>query len=96
MNMQEITQDILRALIPEVGSVSLSNTKQYPFNDSEVIVALSAARASDSYTVQTELLSSDGEAGDVVVSGKALNGFKLAYTGSATSADIRYSVTGGY
>jgi D-serine deaminase-like pyridoxal phosphate-dependent protein len=79
----------------EKGSVVLVNTKQYPFNDSVATVALKAERADRDYFVFTEVLSAAGEVGDVIVSAKAVNGFKLAYTGSAERAEIGYQVTGG-
>jgi hypothetical protein len=81
--------------IQEKGEVVLTNTKQYPFNDSVATVALKAGRASSDYFVLAEVVDADGETGDVVVSGKAANGFKLAYTGSATRANIAYCVLGG-
>ena len=77
------------------GTVTLRNTKQYPFNDSAVTVALKRAMPDQEYTVLTELLGADGDTGDIVVSAKAVNGFKLAYTGSAREAMIRYRVLGG-
>ncbi len=78
------------------GTVTLVNTKQYPFNNSEKTVALSASRNNQNYMVYTEILSSDGEVGDIAISGKAVNGFKLAFTGSASQAVIKYCVVGGF
>jgi hypothetical protein len=75
------------------GTAILTNTKQYPFNNSAQTVALEASQAHTDYTVFTEVLSSvGGEVGDIIVSGKAVNGFKLAFTGSAAQAEIRYYV----
>jgi hypothetical protein len=78
------------------GTISLTNTKLYPFNDSVQTVALEAARENRDYIVQTEVISSAGEVGDIVISGKAVNGFKIAFTGSAKQAVIKYYVTGGF
>jgi len=72
------------------GIVNLRNTKKYPFNDSETTVALNNAFSDTDYRVYTEVVSCVGEVGDVVVSGKARNGFKIAYTGSAAKAEIRW------
>jgi hypothetical protein len=80
----------------EIGTVTLTNTKQYPFNDSERTVALARDRGAPGYFVQTEIVKTDGEVGDILISGKAVNGFKLAFTGSAKNVDIRYLVTGGF
>jgi hypothetical protein len=77
------------------GTAALKNTKQYPFNNSMQTIALQTVIDPSDYTVLTEILSADGEVGDITVSGKAINGFKLAYTGSARQAVIRYTVIGG-
>ena len=77
------------------GTVTLRNTKQYPFNDSTQTVALQKSLRDTDYTVVTELLTADGYAGDITVSDKAVNGFKLAFTGSARAAAVRYRILGG-
>ena len=82
----------------ERGRIVLVNTKQYPFNDSVTTVALKYECADRDYFVLTEVLNSAGDVGDVgdvVISGKAVNGFKIAYTGSAKQAEIAYCVMGG-
>ena len=78
----------------QFGTVQLNNTKQYPFNDSETIVALAKCRENQEYMVVTEIVDSPGEVGDILISGKAVNGFKIAYTGSASTAVIKYCVIG--
>ena len=50
---------------------------------------------STGYLVMTELVKSDGPVGDIEVSEKLVNGFKLAYNGSAKSATIKYIAIGG-
>jgi hypothetical protein len=77
------------------GLVALSNNKQYPFNDSRQTVALTSYRANQEYIVLTEVVSTTGEVGDIIISDKAVNGFKIAFTGSARQAVIRFCVTGG-
>jgi hypothetical protein len=79
----------------ETGTIVLVNTKQYPFNDSSATVCLQNERESRSYFVFTDVRDSDGAVGDVVVSGRAVNGFRVAFTGSAKRAEIGYFVTGG-
>jgi hypothetical protein len=76
------------------GDVTLTNTKQYPFNDSETIVPLGSTLGSADYIVLTQTPDC-GDAGDIIVSGRARNGFKLRYTGGAKSVRVRYVVTGG-
>ena len=43
----------------------------------------------------TEVISADGEVGNVIVTDKQLNGFKIAFTGSAKNVTIKYYVQGG-
>ena len=78
------------------GSVTLINTKQYPFNDSLVTVALTSSLDSCDYDVLTAVTESAGEAGDVIVFGKAENGFKLAFNGSSSRVVVGYRVIGGH
>jgi len=79
----------------ETGFVTLTNTKQYPFNDSEATVALGREQAGAHYAVLTEVIEADGMPERVLVYDKAENGFRLAFTGSAKSAAVRYTVIGG-
>ncbi len=79
----------------DTGTVTLTNTKPYPFNNSLTTAAFESPMDSCCYTVITEVTESSGEAGEIIVFGKAKNGFKLAFTGSATRAVIKYSVIGG-
>ena len=79
----------------EIGSVRLENSEQYPFNNSRQTVALRREQPNTTYFVLTEILCTDGEVGEVCISGKAVNGFQIAYTGSASFAELRYRVVGG-
>jgi hypothetical protein len=81
--------------ITEKGRIRLSNTKTYPFNDSVQTVALKTEQTNQDYLVVTEVLHADGEVGDIEVTGKAVNGFKIGYTGSAKNAELGYAVIGG-
>lgn len=85
-----------KARMFENGSVTLTNTLEFPFNDSQKSVALSRSRATTDYIVHAEVASATGNPGEIVVSDRLVNGFKLAYTGSASSVKINYTVTGGY
>jgi len=77
------------------GTVTLTNTKEYPFNNSVQTVALEKPLKNREYTVLTEVFGTDGDAGDIIVSDKAVNGFKIAFTGAARQAVVRYCVIGG-
>lgn len=79
----------------EVQTVTLTNTKSYPFNNSDVTVALETARNDTSYTVEATVGDHEGCVGDVTVHDQALNGFKVKYDGSATSVTITLRIKGG-
>ncbi len=80
----------------EVGQVTLTNTQAYPFNNSKITVALQKARDTLNYTVQTEIISaSGGFPGNIKISDKQLNGFKIEFDGSATTVTVKYIVRGG-
>jgi hypothetical protein len=77
------------------GTVILKNTQQYPFNNSQQTALLEIQRDNPDYIVRTEIVSSTGEVGDIIISDKAINGFKIAFTGSATQVIIKYHLSGG-
>ena len=79
----------------EVIVATLTNTKSYPFNNSQQTVSLPNIRATTDYTVDAEILEHAGEVGDIIISDKLLNGFKVRYDGSATSATIKLTIKGG-
>lgn len=79
----------------EAGSVTLSNNQVFPFNSSQVTVPLSTTRDNQNYIVDYEVTAAVGNVGDIIVSAKLVNGFKIEYTGSATSVTVKYQVLGG-
>ena len=79
----------------ERGSIELKNTLTYPFNDSVKSVDLKMPKENGDYIVLCDVGKSVGNVGEVVVSDKLRNGFKVGYTGSAPSATINYTVIGG-
>ncbi|GHU70655.1 hypothetical protein FACS1894184_16410 [Clostridia bacterium] len=85
----------LPELTPEIQTVTLTNTMDYPFNNSIVTVALKTARNTSNYDVsfipQVDYLN----IGDIVITNRLLNGFKIAYTGSAASVTLSLIIRGG-
>lgn len=76
--------------------VTLTNSQAYPFNNSQKTVTLSALRNTDNYYVVPETLEKTGGfVGDYEISDKLLNGFKIAFTGSASTVKVRCHVIGG-
>lgn len=79
----------------EEKTVALSNSQSYPFNNSTQTIALSTVRNFTDYTVEAEITDHDGNVGDVKIFDRMLNGFKVAYDGSAKSATIKLRIKGG-
>lgn len=80
----------------EIISKTLTNNQSYPFNNSKSTVSLARIRDTTNYRVAVEVESAvGGFAGDIKVTEKALNGFKIEYTGSATSVTLKLYVQGG-
>lgn len=49
------------------------------------------------YIVETEIVDyTGGFPGDIVITDKLLNGFKMAHTGSAKSVTVKIYVKGGF
>lgn len=86
---------VMADLEGEIGEVELTNTQEYPFNDSVQTVALAKKRDTLNYRVLIEVISSDGAPGNMKVFDKQLNGFKVAFTGSASEVTAKYYVQGG-
>ena len=81
---------------PETGSVTLTNTEEFPFNDSAVSVPLVNERDNMNYVVEIIKVEPVGNPGEIEVSDRQVNGFKMAFTGSASSVKVTYAVIGGY
>lgn len=59
-------------------------------------ITITKVRNRTTYNVAVEVNSvTGGTVGDIIVSGKQANGFKVKYTGTATSISIRYRIQGG-
>ena len=79
----------------EEKTVTLSNNQSYPFNNSTQTIALNTVRNFTDYTVEAEITDHDGNVGDVKIFDRMLNGFKVAYDGSAKKATIKLRIKGG-
>lgn len=97
-----ITQQVMqnkRSLADLEGEIltrTLTNNQSYPFNNSVQSVAMVKPRDTLNYRVAVEVTSvSGGFVGSISITEKALNGFKVAFSGSATSVSIKMYVQGG-
>lgn len=79
----------------EEKTVTLTNSLSYPFNNSVKTISLSATRTTTNYTVEVEVLEHSGDVGDILISDKLLNGFKVRFDGSALSATVKLIIKGG-
>lgn len=97
MQLLRLLKDKSEALEGVIIEATLKNSKKYPFNDSVKTLALGSAnlRNNKDYTVVVEAEAADGFVGDIVISDKMLNGFKVAFTGSASSVSVKCYVQGG-
>ena len=85
-------------VLGEVHEVTITNNQKFPFNssiDNPVSVALTKTRKNLYYSVEIEVKTHSGLVGEVIVSDKALNGFKIAYTGSGSSVTLTVRIKGG-
>ncbi|MDD3368391.1 MAG: hypothetical protein PHP50_05780 [Lachnospiraceae bacterium] len=80
----------------EIGTVELANSRNYPFPGAAATVSINNLRSSLNYEVHTEVMEcSGGFVEEIEVYDKQLNGFKIRLKGSAKSAVVKYSISGG-
>ena len=85
-------------ILGETKTVTLTNSAAYPFNstvDSPTTVALTTTRKNLYYTVEAAVASHSGEVGDIHITDKALNGFKVSFDGSGSSVTLTLRIKGG-
>jgi len=86
-----------KATDQETGEKTLTNSQQFPFNNSKVTVPLTVTRDNLNYIVEViKVEATGGPAGDIDISERQVNGFKMAFTGSAASVKVTYAVIGGF
>ena len=105
-NARQTSAELLRAILlhdtevnalkGEVITKTLTNSLTYPFNNSKTTIQLSGPKVNSDYTVDIQVDDVEGGAvGDFYVTDKLINGFKLEYTGSATSVAVTLHIRGG-
>ena len=91
-----LNQQMQKLRVVETGTVTLTNSQEFPFNNSRKTVALVTAQANSDYLVDVEVDEANGNVGEVIVSSRMTNGFAIEHTGSATSVTVNYFVIGGF
>lgn len=89
-------EDLEKATVQETGTVTLTNSQGFPFNNSKVSVPLTNQRDNLNYIVVIVSATGGGNVGEIEVSERLINGFKIEHTGSAKSVTVVYAVIGGY
>lgn len=93
----KMAESRIKGLQGEIVETVLTNTKEYPFNNSKKTVALKTPRGNLNYTVNVEAdTDGAGGIGEIKITDKQLNGFKIEYTGAAESVSVKCTVQGGY
>ncbi len=91
--------ELFAEVLGETHTVTLTNSKVFPFNSTvstPVSVALTQNRRNLYYSVEaTATKVSGGLLGDIHITGKALNGFKVSFDGSAKSVTLELKIKGG-
>lgn len=88
---------IMRAAQVEEKVITLTNSKKIPFNNSQKSVSMSIERDATTYDVDVQVIEAAGTGitGVFSVTDKMLNGFKISYDGSASSATVKLTIKGG-
>ena len=74
-----------------------ANSLAFPFNNSQATVALVNVRDNLNYVVEViSVTPTGGPAGEIEFTDRQVNGFKVAFTGSASKVVVKYAVIGGY
>ena len=86
-------------ILGETHTVTLTNNKEYPFNStvsSPTTVALTKNRNNLYYSLEARATSvKGGLLGDIHITDKALNGFKVSFDGSAKNVTLELKIKGG-
>ncbi len=85
-----------KSLEGEIIQATLVNTQPYPFNDSETTIALTTPKTNKNYVVTPEVVSATGGGvGEFTIKDKMLNGFKISFSGGASSVVVNLYIKGG-
>ena len=87
----------VEGLAGEIIETTLTNSKEYPFNNSKKTLALKTPRGNLDYTVFVESSTEDaGGIGEIKITDKQLNGFKIEFTGAGKEVSVKCTIQGGY
>jgi len=81
-------------ILGEVKTVTMTNSLVYPFNNSKTTVAITTRKSTD-YRVIVELQGAPANVGEIFITDRTINTFKVEYTGSAPSVTVKCYISGG-
>lgn len=87
--------DYAAEFLNEIQTVTLTSTERFPFTNSVQTISLTTVRKTLNYDVSWEVTSANGNIGDILITDKQLNGFKISFDGSATSVTLKIRIKGG-
>ena len=94
--VREKIADYAAEFLNEIKTVTIVNAGGVAFfAPNAQTVGLTTIRKTLNYDVSWEITSAIGNVGDITVTDKQLNGFKIAYDGSATSVTLKIRIKGG-
>lgn len=94
MNLR-LMQDSVDDMRGQIITAELTNTLKFPATNAEKTITLPQMVNNTDYSVEAEIVSADGPVERVETYGKALNAFKVCYSGSARNVALKLHVTGG-
>lgn len=94
MNLR-LVQESLDDVRGQTLTATLNNSLKYPATDAEKTITLPKMVNNTDYSVEAEITEADGPVECVEIYGKALNAFKVCYSGSAKSVTLKLHVKGG-
>lgn len=92
----QLAQDSIDDMKGQIITVDLENTLKFPATNAEKTIVLPRIANNTDYSVEAEVISSDGPVESVEAYGKALNAFKVCYSGSARNVTLKLHVMGGF
>lgn len=92
---RQTKEDYGAEFLNEIKTVTLTNSLRFPFNNSRKNVDLGTSRKTMNYDISWEVESADGNVGDIKITEKQLNGFKIAFDGSAKNVTLKIRIKGG-
>ena len=87
--------DIEDQIDEEIQTVTITHNTPYPFIGNGYNVNLAAAKPNANYDVTADITAHTGPVGEIVITGKLVNGFNVNFDGSGQSVTLKLRIKGG-